>query len=172
MPGVGVISRLLRRSHRRASSSDPSSDSERLRPAGVVRERYREQGATRDAAITEALAQLDGLKHEVESDDRWSRLVRLARQAGDPWNADDWPLGFDALTCAVSLCTHVDYECARCPIGQAQDARSCAHPTTAFGRIGILVKEAEREALLAHIAAVQSLLEDALRDAGSSDSPT
>lgn len=122
--------------------------------------RYHEHGSTQGAAIDGALRQLQGLSAEVDDDTRWARLIRLARDIGDPWNADDWPLGFDGLLCAIPLCTHVSFECARCPVGQRQGERSCAHPTTAIGKLGDFVRRGDRAGLRTHIAAITAMLHD------------
>lgn len=119
---------------------------------------YREAGAGCEAALDGALAQVRGLRAEVGEDARWHALVELVRRTGDPWNADDWPLGFDPLLCCVPLCTHVDYECVRCPVGRRQDGMSCAHPTSYFGRIGHLVSAGDRSALIDHLARLEELL--------------
>lgn len=136
----------------------------RLRSSTEVIERYREEGADAAAALRGAGLQLEGLRHELDDDDRWARLVHLSRQAGDPWNAYDWPLGFDGLVCAASLCADVSFECARCPVGRRQGERSCAHPDTAFGRIDMLVREGRREALREHLDALERLLDEARSD--------
>jgi hypothetical protein len=136
----------------------------RLRPSTEVIERYRAEGADSAAALRGARQQLEGLQRELDDDEGWARLVLMARQAGDPWNADDWPLGFDALVCAASLCAHVSFECSRCPVGRRQDGRSCAHPNSAFGRIGGLVRAGRREALREHLEALARLLEQAQSD--------
>ncbi|MEX1362839.1 MAG: hypothetical protein AB1Z98_06920 [Nannocystaceae bacterium] len=141
---VGLLRRLLER-------SSPPPAGPRLRPAGEAIERYRDRGGDPAAALEGARAQLLGLRHELDDDPRWDRLVLIARQIGDPWNADDWPLGFDALLCVITLCTQVSFECARCPVGRAQQGRSCAHPSTAVGRIGDLVRRGDRQGLRAHI---------------------
>jgi hypothetical protein len=135
---------------------DPPS---RLRPATEAIDRYRLAGASEAAALEGVRQQLAGLRRELDDDARWARLVRLARQAGDPWNADDWPLGFDALVCAIPLCTHVSFECARCPVGRQQQERSCAHPSTPLGRIGDLVRRADRPGLRAQLDELEARLE-------------
>ena len=112
------------------------------------------------AALDGSRQQLAGLRRELDEDDRWERLVRLARQAGDPWNADDWPLGFDALVVPIPLCTHLSFECARCPVGQRQDGRSCAHPDSAFGRVGELVRRGDRDGLRAWLDELRTRLVD------------
>jgi hypothetical protein len=151
---VGLLNRLLRR-----PAPDPRAQGPRLRPAGEAIERYRRGGTDQAAALEAVRQQLAGLRREVDDDERWDRLVRLARQAGDPWNADDWPLGFDALLCAIPLCTHVAFECARCPVGMQQEGRSCAHPGTAIGRIGELVRRGDRPGLREHIGGLEARLE-------------
>ena len=130
-----------------------------LLPAPEAIARYRREGGDPAAAVRGAKQQLAGLRREVDDDARWQRLILMARQIGDPWNADDWPLGFDALLCAIPLCTDVAFECARCPIGQRQEGRSCAHPTSAFGVIGDLVRRADRDGLRTHLDALGRVLE-------------
>jgi hypothetical protein len=151
---VGLLHRL-RRSLRPPS---PADSRPQLLPAADAIARYRHHGADEAAALEAAQYQLAGLRRELDDDDRWHRLVRLARQIGDPWNADDWPLGFDALLCVIPLCTHVSFECARCPVGRQQDGRSCAHPSTAIGRIGDLVRRGDRPALREHVDQLQARL--------------
>lgn len=132
----------------------------RLRSAEEALARYRDQGADLAAALDGSRQQLAGLRRELDEDDRWERLVRLARQAGDPWNADDWPLGFDALVVPIPLCTHLSFECARCPVGQRQDGRSCAHLDSAFGRVGELVRRGDRDGLRAWLDELRTRLVD------------
>lgn len=157
LPRVGLLQRLRLRpalAPRPAAVPGP-----RLRPAGESVERYRQHGATQGAALAEVREQLAGLRRELDDDARWARLVLLARQIGDPWNADDWPLGFDALLCAIPLCTHVSFECARCPVGRQQECRSCAHPSTAIGRIGDRVRRGDRDGLRALLDELEARLE-------------
>lgn len=151
---MNLWARLRRRSR---SSAEPG---DRLLPATEAIARYRRHGGDSAAAIGEVRRQLRGLRRELADDERWARLVRMARQAGDPWNADDWPLGFDALVCAIPLCTHVSFECAGCPVGRRQEGRSCAHPTSAFGRVGDLVRRGDRAALVEHLAAIEAILDE------------
>ena len=153
---VGLLTRLLRR-----PSPPPISvrSPPRLLPAGEAIERYRQRGGDEAAALDGARQQLAGLRRELDDDERWERLVLMARQIGDPWNADDWPLGFDALLCAIPLCTHVAFECARCPVGQQQEGRSCADPSTAIARIGHLVRLGDRPALREHLDQLQARLQ-------------
>lgn len=134
----------------------------RLVPSTQIIRRYREEGGDEPAALRGALAQLAGLRRELADDERWARLVRMVRETGDVWNADDWPAGFDPLVCAAPLCDRVAFECARCPVGQRQGARSCAHPDTAFGRVGQLVAAGRRDALREHLDQLEALLRAAL----------
>lgn len=156
---MGLLARLRRRP--RSVDTGP-----RLLPAGDAIDRYRAAGATEATAVTGARQQLAGLRRELDDDARWDRLVRLSRRAGDPWNADDWPLGFDGLLCAITLCTHVSFECARCPVGRRQDGRSCAHPSTAFGRIDDLVRRGDRAGVREHLDALEVMLDEIAADAG------
>ncbi|MEM7156863.1 MAG: hypothetical protein AAF799_28695 [Myxococcota bacterium] len=140
---------------------EPKARPIRLRSAEDCVQRYRSAGADDKAAIEGARRQIAGLRHEIADDARWARLVTMARQIGDPWNADDWPSGFDGLLCAITLCTHVSFECARCPVGRRQDGRSCAHPNTAFGRIGDLVRRDDRSGLRSQLDSIEAILDDA-----------
>lgn len=160
LPRVGLLHRLLQR----RAAAPPAADAvARLRPAGEAIAQYRQRGADEAAALDGFGEQLAGLRRELDDDARWDRLVLMARQIGDPWNADDWPLGFDALLCAIALCTHVSFECGRCPVGRQQEGRSCAHPSTAVGRIGELVRRADRAGLRAHLDALEARLESLRR---------
>lgn len=152
---VGLLTRLLRRP---SPPPSPARSPVRLLPTGEAIERYRQQGGDEAAALAGTRQQLAGLRRELDDDERWERLVLMARQIGDPWNADDWPLGFDALLCVIPLCTHVAFECARCPVGLQQEGRSCAHPTTAIGRIGHLVRLGDRPALREHLDPLEARL--------------
>lgn len=143
---------------------EPVARRVRLRSAEDSKRRYQEDGANRAAAIAGTRRQVAGLRYEIADDARWARLVTMARQIGDPWNADDWPLGFDGLVVAVPLCTDVSFECARCPVGQRQDGRSCAHPKSAFGRIGDLVRRDDRDGLRAQLDSIEALLDAAERE--------
>lgn len=160
LPRVGLLTRLIRRT---GPPSSPAPSPSRLLPAGEAIERYRRAGGDEAAALEGMRQQLAGLRRELDDDARWERLVLMARQIGDPWNADDWPLGFDALLCAIPLCTHVAFECARCPVGRQQEGRSCAHPATAVGRIGDLVRRGDRPALREHLDELEVRLERAER---------
>ena len=151
---------LLRRLLRRASAPSPQDGRPRLRSGEDVVAHYRKRGATAAAATELALEQVRALRALVRDEPGWERLTTLVARAGDPWNADDWPLGFDALICCASLCTHVDYECRRCPIGQTQEARSCAHPGTAFGTITALLSRGDRPGLEAHLQRLEATLCD------------
>lgn len=133
----------------------------RVRSAQQVIAAYEAAGKTPTAALSQARAQVAGLLEHIADDERWSHLVRLARDVGDPWNADDWPLGFDAMVLVVSQCTHVAFECARCPVGQRQAKNSCAHPTTLVGQIGDAVRRGDRSAARRLLSALDDVLAEA-----------
>lgn len=117
----------------------------RLSSAVAIEARLRREGGDLGAALRCGHAQIAGLLAEIDDDIRWARLRELARRIGDPWNADDWPLGFDALLLVVPLCKRVDYECGQCPVGRRQEGRSCAHPQTRIGSLGALIRGGDRE---------------------------
>lgn len=142
---------LLRRLLRRDRGGTKPVAIRRLLPAAQIVERFGADGGDAAAAQKWTRHQLAGLRYEVDDDARWPRLCEVVRCAADPWNADDWPLGFDALLCCVPLCTLVDFECSRCQIGREQDGMSCAHPTSAFGQLWHLIAARDREGLRAHI---------------------
>lgn len=154
---MGLLQRLRLRPAPPPRPAAPAGP--RLRPADEAVERYRQHGATEAAALAEVRQQLEGLRREMDDDARWDRLVLLARQIGDPWNADDWPLGFDALLCAIPLCTHLAFECARCPVGRQQEGRSCAHPSTTIGQIGDRVRRGDRDGLRELLDGLEARLE-------------
>lgn len=129
-----------------------------LRSATDILARFHESGGEATAALRLTRDQVAGLQREVEDDERWPRLVEMARRIGDPWNADDWPLGFDPLVCCVPLCARVDYACATCPVGQRQGNMSCAHPSSLFGQIGDLVRRGDRDALLRYLRETDAIL--------------
>lgn len=123
----------------------------RLRCAADIRSAFEIDGADEPAAIRWTLRQIAGLSFEVEDDARWQRLCELVHRAADPWNADDWPMGFDPLLVCSPLCTLVSFECTRCPVGKRQAGMSCAHPTSAFGRIWHLIHARDRDGLKTHL---------------------
>ena len=138
-------------------------------PAAELLPRFRaavrSRGAAdrRAAAIALTHAQLDGLAHLVADDDGWSRLRALVRRAGDPWNADDWPDGFDPLLLCAALCDDVAFECARCPVGERQGGSSCAHPRSLFGFVLALITAGDRSRLGAHLDDVRAVLDGRAR---------
>lgn len=130
----------------------------RLLPASEIKARLQCDGITDATARKWTLHQLAGLRREVDGDASWLRLCELVRRAADPWNADDWPLGFDALLCCVPLCTLVSFECKRCCVGQQQGGMSCAHPQSAFGTIWGRIHDRDRDGLRDHLARLERLL--------------
>lgn len=146
----------------RRRSAGGRDESVRLRSAAEVVAAFRADGGDGQAALRWSLRQIEGLRREVEDAGRWRRLLALVAKTGDVWNAEDWPYGFDALVCCAPLCARVSFECGRCPVGQRQGARSCAHPQSLFGRIGELVRAGDRDALLAHLHDVERVIRDEL----------
>lgn len=129
-----------------------------LVPAAELLPRFREGGGGSAAAIALTRGQVDALDHLVEDDAGWARLCDLVARAGDPWNADDWPLGFDPLMLCAALCDDVAFECVRCPVGERQDGWSCAHPRSLFGFVLTLVAAGERSRLRRHLEDVRAVL--------------
>jgi hypothetical protein len=153
---VTVLEWLRRRSGERAD------DVARLRSADEVLASFRADGGDAAAALRWSLRQIEGLRREVEDVARWQRLLALVAKTGDVWNAEDWPYGFDALVCCAPLCARVSFECGQCPVGKRQGSISCAHPQSLFGRIGELVRAADRDGVLAHLRDVELVLREEL----------
>jgi len=122
---------------------------------------WRAAGATPAAALHWTGEQVRALRELVQDPASWQRLlhVHAGGRAQDSWLATDWPTGFDELLVCAPLCALVNFECARCTIGARQQAMSCAHPTTVFGRIGAILEGGDREALLRHLDEVESMLD-------------
>ena len=150
---------LGRRRHRRDEGA-PQTEWPRLRGSVDVVERWRADGGGPEAALRWSLRQVEGLRREVDDPKRWARLVQLVARTGDPWNAEDWPYGFDPLVLCAPLCADVSFECARCPVGKRQDARACAHPHTLFGLVGEHVRTGDRDRLRAHLAHLEEVLRE------------
>ncbi|MBC8073590.1 MAG: hypothetical protein IAG13_35035, partial [Deltaproteobacteria bacterium] len=110
-----------------------------------------------------ALAQVAALRELIEHQGGWARLQELVARAGDPWNADDWPDGFDALMLCAPLCDEVAFECVRCAVGQRQGGMSCAHPRSLFGRVLPLIMHGDRAALREHLHTIEAVLHGAAR---------
>ncbi len=134
-----------------------------LVPAAELLPRFREGGRGASAAIELTRGQLDALDHLVADDAGWTRLVELVARAGDPWNADDWPLGFDPLMLCAALCDDVAFECVRCPVGERQGGWSCAHPRSLFGFVLAVVAAGDRPRLRHHLEDVRAVLDGRAR---------
>lgn len=134
-----------------------------LVPAAELLPRFRAAGRGRAAAIALTHAQLDGLAHVVADDDGWTRLRAMVLRAGDPWNADDWPDGFDPLLLCAALCDDVAFECVRCPVGERQGGSSCAHPGSLFGAVLPWIVAGDRSRLRAHLDDVRAVLDGRAR---------
>ena len=118
---------------------------------------WHERGATTEAARILALKQVDAFEQIIDDDFCW-KIVESSRHE-DSWLTFDWPDGFDELLLCVPLCHLVDYECNRCTIGSRQQDYSCANPNTVFGRIGVLLKQRDRESLKEHLKWVKEMLQ-------------
>jgi hypothetical protein len=129
-----------------------------LVPARELVARFRSGGATRANAIASTLAQVTALRELVDDPRGWARVRELVARAGDPWNSDDWPDGFDPLLLCATLCDLVAFECVRCAVGERQGGMSCAHPTSLFGRVLPLVMHGDRERLREHLGTIESVL--------------
>jgi len=149
---------VLRRLIKGLRQAQPEASREpKLLSGEAVVEQWRAEGGTASGALALTLTQLDGLAAHVRRDSGWARLQTLVARAGDPWNAFDWPSGFDPLIVCAPLCQRVAFECTRCPVGQAQ-GRSCSDPVTDIGTILGMIGRAEREALLLHLAQLRAHL--------------
>ena len=76
----------------------------------------------------------------------------------DAWLALDWPDGFDELLLCVPLCSLVKFECSKCFVGKRQENNSCANDFSLFGYIAELLKTADRDGLMKHIASIKMIL--------------
>jgi hypothetical protein len=141
-----------------APTRAPAPTAARLVPAVELVARFR---AARGPAFALALtrAQVDAALALVNDERGWQRLQELVARAGDPWNADDWPDGFDPLLLCAALCDDVAFECVRCPVGQRQDGRSCAHPQSLFGSLLPLLMRGERAAVADRLRAIDDVLD-------------
>lgn len=122
---------------------------------------WRNAGATPAAALDRTREQVRGLRDLVQDRAGWQRVLQAyaGGRAQDSWLATDWPTGFDELLVCAPLCALVSFECARCTIGARQQAMTCAHPATVFGRIGAILEQGDREALLQHLDEVEAMLD-------------
>jgi hypothetical protein len=149
---VGWLRRAL------AGSEQDAPAVGKLVPATEVVARFRRDGGGPALALSRTRAQVAALRALVQDERGWARVRELVARAGDPWNADDWPDGFDPLLLCAALCDDVAFECARCPVGQRQDARSCAHPQTLFGSVLTMIARGDRAALLDHLRTIDEAL--------------
>ena len=120
------------------------------------------KGSTEEAAIELTIQQLDALEEIVSNEDSWEALLDISARGRnyDAWLATDWPDGFDELLLCVPLCKFVNWECSKCTVGRRQENNSCAMDYSVFGYIGELVKNAERNELLAHISNTRKMLKN------------
>ncbi|MCI0561128.1 MAG: hypothetical protein MN733_21800 [Nitrososphaera sp.] len=131
-----------------------------LLPYEKILTQWKSHGATAEAARMLTLQQVEAFEQIVEDDACWLHLLSIVDSGRniDSWMARDWPVDFDELLLCVPLCKLVDYECRRCTIGSRQQAHSCAHSDTVFGRIGVLLQEKNRDALRAHLRSIREML--------------
>ena len=106
------------------------------------------------------LEQTEALESVIADDDGWEYLLSVFNNGRetDAWLALDWPDGFDELLLCVPLCSLVKFECSRCFVGMRQDNNSCANDFSLFGYIAELIKAADREGLMNHIASIKKIL--------------
>ncbi len=112
------------------------------------------------AARLLTLEQTEALESVIAKDDGWDYLLSVFNNGRetDAWLALDWPDGFDELLLCVPLCSLVKFECSRCFVGIRQDNNSCANDFSLFGYIAELLKAADREGLINHIASIKMIL--------------
>lgn len=122
---------------------------------------WRAAGATQASALHWTREQVRALRGLAQDPKSWQRLLNIHAngRAQDSWLATDWPSGFDELLVCAPLCALVRFECARCTIGARQQAMTCAHPATVFGRIGAILERGDRDALLRHLDEVEAMLD-------------
>ncbi len=106
------------------------------------------------------LEQTEALESVIADDEGWEYMLSVFNNGRetDAWLALDWPDGFDELLLCVPLCSLVKFECSRCFVGMRQDNNSCANDFSLFGYIAELIKAADREGLMNHIASIKKIL--------------
>ena len=106
------------------------------------------------------LDQTEALESLIADDEGWEYMLSVFNNGRetDAWLALDWPDGFDELLLCVPLCSLVKFECSRCFVGMRQDNNSCANDFSLFGYIAELIKAADREGLMNHIASIKKIL--------------
>jgi hypothetical protein len=129
-----------------------------LKSAQAVVAQWQARGGTMAAALELTRAQVRGLSEVVDAD--WPRLVRIARQTGDPWLATDWPEAFDPMVMVIALCRTMDWACAECPLGRTQQGKACAHPSVPVTRIGAAIVEGGATSVRADLAHLQGIVDD------------
>jgi len=141
--------------------TSPRDAAHTLLAHGEILAAWRAAGATPAAALHWTHEQVRALRRLIQDPEGWRRLLQVhaSGRAQDSWLATDWPTGFDELLVCAPLCTLVNFECARCTIGARQQAMTCAHPATVFGRIGAILERGDREALLRHLDEVEAMLD-------------
>ncbi len=151
-----MLLRVLRRVL--APVRETSPPHARLVPAVELVARFRAARGGPPLALALTRAQVEAARTLVQDERGWQRLQDLVARAGDPWNADDWPDGFDPLLLCAALCDDVAFECVRCPVGQRQDGRSCAHPQSLFGALLPMLLHGDRNAVVDRLRVIDDLL--------------
>lgn len=129
-----------------------------LLPASAAVEEWTARGGTLEAALSVASQQIESVSAAISTEREWTRLVAVARRTVDPWFATDWPDTFDSLMLVLPVCRTLDWQCAKCPIGQQQDDRACAHPEVPVTRLGMAISRGEKHRAQTEVTVLRSML--------------
>lgn len=131
-----------------------------LLPYNEILNKWNNSIQSETAARLLTLEQTEALESVIVDDEGWEYLLSVFNNGRetDAWLALDWPDGFDELLLCVPLCSLVKFECSRCFVGMRQDNNSCANDFSLFGYIAELIKAADREGLMNHIASIKKIL--------------
>ena len=131
-----------------------------LLPYNEILNKWNNSIQSETAARLLTLEQTEALESIIADDEGWEYMLSVFNNGRetDAWLALDWPDGFDELLLCVPLCSLVKFECSRCFVGMRQDNNSCANDFSLFGYIAELIKAADREGLINHIASIKKIL--------------
>ncbi|MBK6538784.1 MAG: hypothetical protein IPG09_13760 [Ignavibacteria bacterium] len=131
-----------------------------LLPYNEILSKWNNSIQSETAARLLTLEQTEALESIIADDEGWEYMLSVFNNGRetDAWLALDWPDGFDELLLCVPLCSLVKFECSRCFVGMRQDNNSCANDFSLFGYIAELIKAADREGLMNHIASIKKIL--------------
>ncbi len=123
---------------------------------------WKNTGGTPEAAKKLTLEQVEAFESIVNDDDSWGKMLEVFRRgrAHDSWLASDWPAGFDELVLCAPLCKLVDWECAKCHVGERQNNFSCSNEDSLFGYIAALISLENRDLLKIHLQRIKLLLQN------------